>query len=142
MRLLSFPRDLQYSIICPSNFAFIQHSIVFEKHLLYNIFALLEVNQIFLQNYYPSERIDHSKRDYYLSLGTRVFKVLRTQKKKLATVQKQYTIDQLVTFPLSPQSYYIALLKWEIFPLRRKYLLQDLLRQGKEEKKTGEVWLF
>ena len=142
MRLLSFPRDLQYSIICQSNFAFIQHSIIFEKHLLYNIFALLEVNQIFLQNYYPSERIYHSKRDYYLSLGTRVFKVLRTQKKKLATVQKQYTIDQLVTFPLSPQSYYIALLKWEIFPLHRKYLLQDLLRQGKEEKKTGEVWLF
>ena len=135
MRLLSFPTDLQYSIICESNFVFIQHSIVFEKHLPCNIFVLLEVNQIFLQNYYPSERIYHSKRDYYLSLGTKVFKVLRTQKKKLATVQKQYTIDQLVTFPLSPQSYYISLLKWEVLALHRKSFLKDLLRQGRKRRK-------
>ena len=86
---------------------------------------------MFLQNYYPSERIYHSKRAYYLSLGTWVFKVQRTQKKKLPTVQKQYTIDQLVEFPLSPQSYYLPTLKWEIFPLHRKPFLQDLLRQGK-----------
>ena len=85
----------------------------------------------------------HTKRAYYFSLGTRVFKVVRTQKKKeLATVQKEYRIDQLVTFPLSPESYYISRLKWEEYALHRKSFLKDLLRQGKDENKTGEVWLL
>ena len=51
-------------------------------------------------------------------------------------------MDQLVTFPLSPQSYSISLLKWEEFALQRKHFLKDLLRQGKDENKTGEVWLW
>ena len=96
---------------------------------------------MFLQNYYHTKSIYHSKRAYYLILGTRVFKVLKTHK-ELAALQKEYPIDQLVTFPLSPQSYYIALLKWEVFALHRKSFLKDLLRQGKDENKTGEVWLF
>ena len=45
-------------------------------------------------------------------------------------------------FPLSPQSYYIAFLKWEIFALHGKSLLKNLLRQGKDKNKTGEVWLL
>ena len=142
MRLLSFPTILQYSIICQSNFFFIQHSIIWEKQLTYYIFALPEVNKMFLQNYYPSKWLYHSKRTYNFSLGSRVFKVLRTQKKELATVQKEYTIDQLVTFPLSRQSCYISLLKWEEFVLHRKSFLKDLLRHGKDENKTGEVWLL
>ena len=59
LRLLSFPKNLQYSIICQSNFVFIQQSIICEKHLPFYIFALLEVNQIFLSNYYPSKSAYH-----------------------------------------------------------------------------------
>ena len=104
--------------------------------------ALPQVNKMLLQNYYPSKRIYNSKTAYNFSLATRVFKVLRTNKNELVTVQKEYTIHQLVTFPLSPQSYYISLLKWEVFALHRKSFLKDLLRHGKDENKTGEVWLL
>ena len=110
--------------------------------MAYYIFALPEVNKKFLQNYYPSKWLYDSKRAYNFSLGTRVFKVLRTQKKELATVQKEYIVDQLVTFPLSPQSYHISLLKWEEFVLHRKSFLKDLLRHGKDKNKAGKVWLF
>ena len=89
LRLLSFPTNLQYSIICRSYCVFIQHSIICEKHLPSHIFALLELNKMFLWNYYPSESIYHSKRAYYLSLGTRVFKVLRTYKKRISNSSKR-----------------------------------------------------
>ena len=89
LRLLLFPTNLQYSIICQSNLFFIQHSIICEKHLPYYIFALLEVNKMFLQNYYPSKWLYHSKRAYNFSLGTRVFKVLRTQKKRISNSSKR-----------------------------------------------------
>ena len=97
---------------------------------------------MFLQNYYPSKWLYHSKRAWNFSLGSRVFKVLRTQKKELATVQKEYTIDQLLPFPLSRQSCYSSLLKREEFVLQRKSFLKDLLRHGKDENKTEEVWLL
>ena len=71
---LSFPSYLQYSMTCPSNFAFIQHSIICEKHLPQYIFALLEANKMFLQNCYPSKSGYHSKRAHYISLGTKILK--------------------------------------------------------------------
>ena len=89
LRLLHFRTNPQYSIICQSNFVFIQHSIICEKHLPYYIFALLEVNKMFLQNYYPSKWLYHSKRAYNFSLGTRVFKVQRTQKKRISNSAKR-----------------------------------------------------
>ena len=89
LRLLSFPTILQYSITCQSNFFFIQHSTVWEKHLPYYIFALPEVNKIFLQNYYPSKWLYHSKRAYNFSPGTRVFKLLRTHKKRISNSSKR-----------------------------------------------------
>ena len=105
LRLLWFPTNSQYSIICQSNFVFIQHSIISEKHLPFYILAVLEVNKIFLKNYYPSKIPYHSKRNLYLSLGPRVFKVLRIKKKIIKCSSKRIPIAQLVLFPLSPQSY-------------------------------------
>ena len=142
MRLLSFQTNLQYSIICQSNFFFIQRSIIYEKHLPYYIFALLEFNKMFPQSYYPSKRIYHSKRAYYLSLGTRVFKVPRTQKKRISSSSKRIhntpvSYVSIVTSILSHFSF-----KWKVFALHRKSFLKDLLRQGKDENKTGEVWLL
>ena len=43
---------------------------------------------------------------------------------------------------MSPQSYYIALLKREVFVLHRKSFPKDLLRQGKDENKAREVCLL
>ena len=48
LRLLHFRTNPQYSIICQSNFVFIQHSIICEKHLPFYIFPLLEVKKMFL----------------------------------------------------------------------------------------------
>ena len=55
---------------------------------------------------------------------------------------KAIPIDQLIMFPLSPQSYEIAHLKSARFALLRKCFLSDLLRQTNDEKKTGRVWLL
>ena len=46
-------------------------------------------------------------------------------------------IDQLVTFPLSPQSYYIVLLKWELFALHRKCFLRIYWDKEKTKIKEG-----
>ena len=40
---------------------------------------------------------------------------------------------------MSPQSHYIVLLKSARFTLQRKPFLKDLLRQTKDENKTGNV---
>ena len=45
---------------------------------------------MFLQNYYPSKSRYHSKRAYYLNLGTRVLKFSGNRKKELTAVQKEY----------------------------------------------------
>ena len=105
LRLPWFPTNSQYSIICQSNFVFIQHSIISEKHFPFYILAVLEVNKIFLKNYYPSKIPYHSKRNLYLSLGPRFFKALRIKKKIIKSSSKRIPIAQLVLFPLSPQSY-------------------------------------
>ena len=133
MRLLSFPTNLQYSIICQSNFFFIQHSIICEKHLPYYIFALLEVNKMFLQNYYPSKCIYHSKRAYYLSLVTRALKVLRTQKKRISNSSKR--IRQRSISCLSIVS---SILLHCSFEMRSIYLTQKILSEGLTE--TRKIW--
>ena len=69
-------------------------------------------------------------------------KVLRTQKKIINNNSTRIAIDQLVLFLLSPQSYENALLKSKTFTWHRKSFLKDLLRQGKNENKRGEVWLL
>ena len=122
LRQLSFPTNLQYSIICQSNFVFIQHSIICEKHLPYYIFALLEVNKMFLQIYYPSKRIYHSKRAYYLSLGTRVFKVLRTQKKRISNSSKR-----IHNRSISYVSIVTSILLNSSFEIRKIYLTQEII---------------
>ena len=142
MRLLSFPTNLQYSIICQSNFFFIQHSIICEKHLPYYIFALLEVNKMFLQNYYPSKCIYHSKRAYYLSLVTRAFKVLRTQKKTISNSSKRIRHRSISYISIVTSILLHCSFKMRSIYLHRKSFLKDLLRQGKDENKTGEVWFL
>ena len=45
-------------------------------------------------------------------------------------------------FPMSPQSYQIALTKSARFTLHRKFFLEDLLRETNDENKTDKVWLL
>ena len=67
------------------------------------------------------------------------FQSFKETEKKLTTVRKEYAIDQLVTFPLSTQSYKIGPLKSERFTLQKKSFLKDLLRHDKDENKKGKV---
>ena len=133
MKLLSFPTNLQDSIICQSNFFFIQHSIICEKHLPYYIFALLEVNKMFLQNYYPSKWLHHSKRAYNFSLGTTVFKVQRTQKNRISNSSKR-TQNRSIS--------YISIVTWILlhfsFKMRRICLTQKIFSEGFTETRKSQ----
>ena len=67
---------------------------------------------------------------------------MKQKKKELTIVQKEYAIDQLIMFPMSPEWNKIALLKSARFNLHRKSFLKDLLKQTNNENKTGKVWLL
>ena len=111
--------------MCESNFFFIQHSISCQKHLPHYISALLEVNKMFLQNYYPSKWLYHSKRTYNFSLGTRVFKVLRTQKKKISNSAKR-----IHNRSISYISIVTSILLYFSFKMRRICLTQKIFSSG------------
>ena len=63
----------------------------------------------------------------------------RRTKDSLKTI---YAIDDLIMFPLSPQSYQIARFKSARSTLHRKFFLKDLLKQTNHENKIGKVWLW
>ena len=65
--------------------------------------------------------------------------MLLKTKKRTNNSSKAIPIDQLIIFPLSPESYEIAHLKSARFALLRKYLLSDLLRKTNYEQKNREI---